>query len=301
MEKQVKQNQKSRTCELGHEDFYGELTSRNFHFVDAHTQTKLRKLKVVIAGCGSTGGACIEALAKIGIENFMLADNGDYEISNLNRQHFRLENVGQNKAEFHKEELLNINPYINCKVFSNGIQLNNVEEICEWADFIFDAVDVTTESGMRSKLALHKHAKQYKKPIASALDLGFRQWGLSFDYRKGIEILNGKYDEVEKCKHPIKALFTIYPVSSIPSHCFNLFFDLLENKKDFASQLGCTSDLLSGIIVPTVIRFVKDGYLVSGWQIDQGSIAMTTKEKVIDRIKYLPRRYKFYKMLKKVS
>lgn len=282
-----------------HQSFYDELTSRNFHFVSHDTQLKLKELKIAIAGCGSTGGACIEALARVGVENFYLADNGEYDISNLNRQHFKLDNVGENKAEFHRIELLKINPYIQCEIFNKGVQKENVDRICEWADFIIDAVDVTTKSGMESKIELHKCAKRNQKPIASALDLGFRQWGMSFDYRKkNLDVFAGKLNEIQKCQHPIKALFSIYPIESIPSHAFELIFDLLENKREFASQIGCTSDLLSGIIVPVIIRFTKDGFLTKGWSIDQSEIVMSNKEKLKYLTTYYPNKIKLKKILK---
>ncbi len=285
-----------------HQVFYAEFTSRNFHFIDEKTQVKLRDLKILIAGCGSTGGACIEALARAGAENIYLADNGDYEVSNLNRQHFRLDNVGENKAEFHREEILNINPYINCKVFNKGIQSDNVAELCEWADFIFDAVDVTTPDAMKSKIDLHINAKKFKKPLISALDLGFKQWGVSYDYRKDkIDVLKGKLPLVQKCKNPLKALFIMYPMSIIPSHSYELIFDLLTRKKDYASQIGCTSDLLSGIIVPTVLRFVKDGHLVKGWSFDQSKISKTYLERLEDFLMYLPRRRKLKKLLSQID
>ena len=46
--------------------FYEELVSRNRHFVSAAVQDRLRNLKILIAGTGSTGGACVEALAREG-------------------------------------------------------------------------------------------------------------------------------------------------------------------------------------------------------------------------------------------
>ena len=70
--------------------FYAELTARNFHFVSSDLQKQMAQVKVLIAGCGSTGGACIEALARAGVQHFALADNGHYELNNLNRQHARL-------------------------------------------------------------------------------------------------------------------------------------------------------------------------------------------------------------------
>ena len=99
---------KSLEPHLDETAFYRELTSRNHHFISADTQAKLKNFKILIAGCGSTGGACIEALARVGVTQFVLTDNGTYDVSNLNRQHARLDAIGKNKASFHREEVLAI-------------------------------------------------------------------------------------------------------------------------------------------------------------------------------------------------
>lgn len=259
--------------EYEHEEFYRLLVSRNLHFISAMTQKKMRQLKILIAGCGSTGGSCIETLARAGVENFILADNGEYEITNLNRQHARCSSIGLNKAVFHQKELLEINPFIRVVVDSNGITEKNSERFCEMADLIFDAVDVTTESGMAAKLQLHVAAKKFQRPVLSALDLGFHQFGMSFDYRRAdLELLAGNWQAAKDCQHPIKALFSIYPLSAVPDHCLRLITDLAQGTCSYASQLGCTSDLLGALIVPIVIRFLQSGELVKGWSYDSSSI-----------------------------
>ncbi len=252
-----------------YETFYKELTSRNYHFVPASVQEKLKNFKILIAGCGSTGGACTQSLARLGVCNFYLADNGDYELSNLNRQHARLENLNQNKAEFHANEIKRINPYVNIKFTNKGITKENVDDYVRNVDLVFDAVDVTTKDGIEAKILLHKKCSEYKKPVLTGLDLGFLQWGRSYDYRnKDIKFLDGKADFALKANHPIASLFRIFPFQIVPTHCYQLVLDLLENKISFASQMGCTSDALSAIIVPAVLNFAESQHLITGWKLD---------------------------------
>ncbi len=121
--------------------------------------------------------ACIEALARAGVTNFILADNGEYDLTNMNRQHAFKENIGQNKAEFHAENLLGINPFIKVKIFTEGLSEKNMDEVVEWADIIVDAIDVTSASGIAMKLHLHKIAHAKHKPTLTALDVGFLSMG----------------------------------------------------------------------------------------------------------------------------
>ncbi len=253
--------------------YYRELTSRNSHFINEKIQNSLKNLKILIAGCGSTGGACTQSLARLGVSQFWLADNGEYELSNLNRQHAYLQDINKNKAQSHAEKIKLINPYALVNLTADGITKNNANELVAWSDIVVDAVDVTTYDGMQAKIELHKAAYSMKKPVLSALDLGFRQWGMSFDYRFESKILKGKLEKMQNEKNPIKALFTIYPISSIPTHCLPMIIELLEGRAKFASQLGSTSDMLSSLIVPVIIRFCTDGHLVKGWNVDQSYMA----------------------------
>jgi len=47
--------------------FYAELISRNRGLIDAAEQAALRRTRFVVAGCGSTGGACIMPLVRLSL------------------------------------------------------------------------------------------------------------------------------------------------------------------------------------------------------------------------------------------
>lgn len=227
-----------------------------------------------MAGCGSTGGACTASLARVGVQNFALADNGEYELNNLNRQHAEIRDLGRNKAEFHAERIRGINPACKIEVHTTGMTPANTPELVAWADIIMDAVDVTTESGIAAKLELHRVAHGSRKPVLTALDMGYCQYGKSFDYRKTLTpLMGGRFEAIKAAKHPMKALFTLVPLWAVPGHCLQLIDDLLTGKAESASQLGCTSDLLASIIVPAIVRFVETGDVVRGWRINLAPIA----------------------------
>jgi hypothetical protein len=295
-------HQEGSTIPENETEFYAELTKRNKAFITSATQLKLKSLKMLVAGCGSTGGACTQSLARVGVTQFVLADNGSYELNNLNRQHAYLKDLGKNKAAFHAEQIKQINPFAQIKTHTDGVTPENVEEMVKWSDLIMDGVDITSESGMRMKIKLHEVAKKYGKPVLAGLDMGFRQWGKGYDYRKkNLDTLGGIHKAVKAIKHPIKAIFTIVPLSKSPAHCLPLIRDLMSGEETSASQLGCTSDLLASIIVPAAIRFVETGQLVSGWNVDFDYLAHSRVDRFKTKIKGVLWRWQATQLMNKAE
>ena len=282
----VKHDPISQSAPNDPEQFYKELVTRNRHFVSSETQRRIRKLKVLVAGCGSGGGACIEPLARLGVTRFKIADSGAYELANLNRQHAFVDSIGTNKAVFHEGELKRINPFIEVDAYSSGITEDNLDSLVGWADLIFDCVDVTTYDAIMLKLAMHECSKKKQKPVFSMLDLGFCQWGHGFDYRdKSVQPLDGRLETARRYRNPIKIFMTMFPLSVFPAHSLQLIVDLLKDQKLPASQLGCASDLLSAVAAPSVIRFANTGELVKGWNIDLEHLASPLSERKKHRLK----------------
>ena len=81
-----------------HDEFYKELTTRNGPLVTPEEQERIRTATILVAGCGSVGGAAIEPLIRLGCEHLILAEPDGYDVANMNRQSCRLQDVGKNKA-----------------------------------------------------------------------------------------------------------------------------------------------------------------------------------------------------------
>lgn len=282
--------------------FYQELIHRNAHFVDPETQKNIRDMKVLVAGCGSGGGACIEPLARLGVTHFKIADNGDYELVNLNRQRAFVDSIGVNKATFQEQTLKRINPYIDVEAFTSGITDTNLKSLIQWADFVFDCVDVTTYDAIAMKIKLHQMAKDYKKPVISMLDIGYCQWAAGFDYRKdSVQPMDGRLERASKHRHPIKVLLEMFPLSVFPAHSLQLVIDVLRNPGMPASQLGCAADLLAAVVAPSIVRFAKTGELISGWNINLEYLAMPWRERLREWIKAPFRKAEIRKLLNDIK
>src|SRR5262245_56191667 len=109
-----------------HDQFYQQLVARNRGLIADAEQARLRSATLLIAGCGSIGGAVIEPLVRMGAEHLLLAEPDAYDLPNMNRQSVRLQDLGRNKAEVFQERLRDINPYAAIRVDTRGICEENV-------------------------------------------------------------------------------------------------------------------------------------------------------------------------------
>jgi hypothetical protein len=201
-----------------HEAFYKQFITRNQGLIDPKEQQRLRAAGILVAGCGSVGGAVIEPLIRLGAEHLILAEPGEYDLPNINRQSVRLQDIGRNKAEVFKERMADINPYASITTHTSGISEENVSELVRQADVIMDGVDVTTKPPLKAKFALHQEAQRRKIPVIAGYDIAGLQMLLVYDYREpGTELLNGKVkaEEIDAIE-PMDFLARVIPKLAIP-------------------------------------------------------------------------------------
>lgn len=73
---------------------------------------RLKQAVVGIAGAGGLGSAVAVALARVGVGRLVIADFDVVEPSNLNRQQYFVDQIGQFKVDALAENLRRINPYV---------------------------------------------------------------------------------------------------------------------------------------------------------------------------------------------
>ncbi len=73
---------------------------------------RLKRACVGIAGVGGLGSAVAVALARVGVGRLLIADFDLVEPSNLNRQQFFIDQIGQFKVDALADNLRRINPYV---------------------------------------------------------------------------------------------------------------------------------------------------------------------------------------------
>ena len=172
---------------------YREMTRRNQPSLSLAEQSALRAVRVLVAGCGSIGGATVVPLVRLGVERFVLCEPGDYELNNLNRQAADMGDIGRNKAEVQASRARAINPEAELLVERDGVTDDNVDWLVGTTDLVINGVDVTEPAGIAAKRALHAEAWRQRRLVISGLDLGGTQVVYAFDYRDGrTRPLNGR-------------------------------------------------------------------------------------------------------------
>ena len=243
-----------------HDEFYREFTTRNTPLVTPEEQERIRTATILIAGCGSIGGAAVEPLIRLGCENLILAEPDGYDVANMNRQSVRLQDVGRNKAEVFADRMVEINPYATVEVHEHGITAENVDDVTTRADVILDGVDVTTKPPIRHKVNLHVQAKAKRKVVVSGYDIAGLQMLLVYDYRDdGVKVMNGKInpDEVESLE-PFEFLARTIPFTAIPIEIIPELERQVRGEGGGFPQLVYTANLFGVLAVRAVMDILAD-------------------------------------------
>lgn len=160
---------------------YDEAFSRNAGFISLDNQDRLRNACVAIAGLGGTGGAQVNALARMGIGNFSLADPDTFEVVNFNRQaNATMQTLGRNKAVVAKEAVLSINPWANVRIFTEGVTQDNAKDFLLGANCVVDSLDFYC---FKERFWLYEEACKRNQWVFTAPPLGFGFTMLAFDPR----------------------------------------------------------------------------------------------------------------------
>jgi len=146
------------------------LFSRMLGIVDKEELDTLKDATVSIPGCGGVGFTHAEALARMGVGNFKLADFDTFGPENINRQFGATsQTFGKRKVEVLKERLLSINPEIKIECFDD-VSERTVDAFLNEVDMVCDALDYFVIKPRRLMYEL-----AYKKgiPVVMSGPIGF--------------------------------------------------------------------------------------------------------------------------------
>lgn len=146
-----------------------EIFSRSALLLGEEGIEKLNKAKVAVFGVGGVGGYVVEALARSGVGHFVLVDNDDVSITNINRQIIATtKTVGRDKVEVMRERILEINPEADVEIRKCFYLPENADTF-DFSDYsyVVDAVDTVT-----AKLEIIVRAKEAGIPVISSMGAG---------------------------------------------------------------------------------------------------------------------------------
>lgn len=242
-------------------DAYNEQYSRNRPLINRSMQQRLRDGLVLVAGCGSTGGAAVEPLVRLGVSRIRLCEPGSFELSNLNRQSATRADLNSNKADVLRRRAVSINPDIACDVNTEGITSHNVYEMLRGVHVILDGVDVTTMEGWRAKYYLHEAASRLGIPVVVGYDMAGVQYIRTYQYRPGDRPFTGAITLEDLRKESHWALLRqVIPLKAMP-------VDLLKSlpaidQEDGFPQLAYTA-LLFGAAASRIVLCLLCGQPVA--------------------------------------
>ena len=128
----------------------------------------LRQSSVGIAGAGGLGSNVAVALARAGVGRLVIADFDKIEPSNLNRQQYFIDQVGERKVEALRENLLLINPYSLYEVHDVRVTRRNAAKIFARVDVLVEAFDRAAAKEMLIEICLTRFPG---RPIVAASGL----------------------------------------------------------------------------------------------------------------------------------
>jgi hypothetical protein len=237
-------------------DHYREMTRRNQPSLSREEQGALRAVRVLVAGCGSIGGAPVVPLVRLGVERFVLCEPGDYELNNLNRQAADLADIGRNKAAVQADRARAINPEVEVLVEPDGVTEDNVDWLVGTTDVVIDGVDVTELSGIAAKRALHDEAWRQRRLVISGLDLGGTQVVFAFDYRDGrTRPLNGRLEGAPDDLGALQFLTRLVSPLDVPRELLAYSEAMIRGQAGSPPQLAPTADQFGVLAAWMVLDF----------------------------------------------
>ncbi len=158
---------------------YQELTLRNRGYIDDELQSKIRRTRVLVAGCG-VGSVFAEAAARMGFEHIALADADTIDSHNLNRQAYDSGDIGHKKVAALGARLRRINPGANIVEYDGWVNQGSADSLVAEADFVMDTIDFLDLPGI---VALHDSCHARGVPLVSAVSAGFGAAAIYFPPR----------------------------------------------------------------------------------------------------------------------
>lgn len=135
-------------------------------------QKRFSSATVAVCGLGGLGSNIATILARAGVGKLLLVDFDKVDISNLHRQQYKAHQIGMNKTDALKENILEIAPYIKLEINSVRITQENAIELLEKADVICEAFDDAECKAMLVNLVLEKLPEKFLVAASGMAGLG---------------------------------------------------------------------------------------------------------------------------------
>jgi hypothetical protein len=148
---------------LDSEEFIEVRTNRNKYKITPKEADSLKDKKIGIIGLSVGQSIALTIIMERICGEIRLADFDVLELSNMNRIRSGVFNLNVPKTILVAREIAEIDPFINVKVFNDGITENNVDEFYAGGGKLDLCIEVC--DGLFTKVFARHKAKQYKVPV----------------------------------------------------------------------------------------------------------------------------------------
>ena len=139
-------------------------------YLDEPRLQRIRDTKIGIAGVGGLGSNCAQLLARSGFVDFVLVDFDHVENSNLNRQFYFEDQIGQAKVQALARNLRQINPAVKLRTVQERVSADNVGQLFADRDVVVEAFD----SPVSKRMIAEAYSRSGKLLVAAS---GLAGWG----------------------------------------------------------------------------------------------------------------------------
>ena len=141
-------------------------------YLTPEERAALESVRVGIAGAGGLGSNCAMHLVRAGVKHLTIVDFDVVNESNLNRQFFFRDQIGQKKVEALKANLLRIEPDADIRIVDTKLDASSTKELFADCTIVVEAFDVVEAKAM----ILAALAGSGKKLVTAS---GLAGWGRS--------------------------------------------------------------------------------------------------------------------------
>ncbi|MCZ4408244.1 Rv1355c family protein [Cryomorphaceae bacterium 1068] len=254
---------------LPEKEFIEVRTNRNHYKISPAEEKVLAKKKVGLIGLSVGQSVAVTMAMERSFGELRLADFDSLELTNLNRIRTGVHNLGVSKVISVAREILEIDPFLNIKCFTDGLTENNIEEFFHQGgdlDLLIDECD-----GLDMKIISRWKAREMKIPVVmEASDRGMVDVE-RFDLEPDRPLLHGMVEDLspEKLKtletneDKIPYMLAIVGADTISTRAKASMLEIGETISTWP-QLASAVTLGGGITADVVRRIFLDKYHESG-------------------------------------
>ena len=260
---------------LDEAEFVEVRTNRNIYKITPAERDRLGTLRVGVIGLSVGQTISLTMAMERSFGEIRLADFDTLELTNLNRIRTGLYNLGVKKAVIVAREIAEMDPFLNIRVFDEGVTRDNIDRFFTEGgtlDVLIDECD-----GLDIKVLARQKCKELGIPLVQ--DMNDRQTldVERFDLEPDRPLFHGTMDHLDLSPEKISGLTNeekipyLLPMIGIETLSTRLYASMLEVGQSVTTwpQLASSVIMGGGLAADTYRRIVLDQFHQSGrWHID---------------------------------